>query len=208
MGSYKNQIAFIGIISIATVAILITLSWMTMNGSLASGGEVNVITQSWDVDFTTDYNKNWDGITKIYNESNGSVVENIFNPLSITDNRTVSGTIDSLTSVGDTVTYKWYISNFGTFDASVYLTNSEITLDCYSKDERISKEETQMYCDNSLSKSIKIDDIVPDNKSTIRVNRGTYKEVVLTISYDNYSKIDASGINIYIEPITLSASQV
>lgn len=208
MGSYKNQIAFIGIISIATVAILITLSWMTMNGSLASGGEVNVITQSWDVDFTTDYNKNWDGITKIYNESNGSVVENIFNPLSITDNRTVSGTIDSLTSVGDTVTYKWYISNFGTFDASVYLTNSEITLDCYSKDERINKEEAQMYCDNSLSKSIKIDDIVPDNKGTIRVNRGTYKEVVLIISYDNYSKIDASGINIYIEPITLSASQV
>ena len=208
MGSYKNQIAFIGIISIATVAILITLSWMTMNGSLASGGEVNVITQSWDVDFTTDYNKNWNGITKIYNESNGSVVENIFNPLSITDNRTVSGTIDSLTSVGDTVTYKWYISNFGTFDANVYLTNSEITLDCYSKDERFSKEEAQMYCDNSLSKSIKIDDIVPDNKSTIRVNRGTYKEVVLTVSYDNYSKIDASGINIYIEPITLSASQV
>lgn len=208
MGSYKNQIAFIGIISIATVAILITLSWMTMNGSLASGGEVNVITQSWDVDFTTDYNKNWDGITKIYNESNGSVVENIFNPLSITDNRTVSGTIDSLTSVGDTVIYKWYISNFGTFDANVYLTNSEITLDCYSKDERISKEEAQMYCDNSLSKSIKIDDIVPDNKSTIRVNRGTYKEVVLTISYDNYSKIDASSINIYIEPIAFSASQV
>ena len=208
MGSYKNQIAFIGIISIATVAILITLSWMTMNGSLASGGEVNVITQSWDVDFTTDYNKNWNGITKIYNESNGSVVENIFNPLSIIDNRTVSGTIDSLTSVGDTVTYKWYISNFGTFDANVYLTNSEITLVCYSKDEKFSKEEVQMYCDNSLSKSIKIDDIVPDNKNTIRVNRGTYKEVVLTVSYDNYSKIDASGINIYIEPITLSASQV
>lgn len=208
MGSYKNQIAFIGIISIATVAILITLSWMTMNGSLASGGEVNVITQSWDVDFTTDYNKNWDGITKIYNESNGSVVENILNPLSITDNRTVSGTIDLLTSVGDTVTYKWYISNFGTFDANVYLTNSEIKLDCYSKDERVSKEEAQTYCDNSLSKSIKIDDIVPDNKSTIRVNRGTYKEVVLTINYENYSKIDASGINIYIEPITLSASQV
>ena len=122
MGNIKNQIAIVGILTIAAVTVIITVAWATFNSTLSLEANVGVTVSKWDIEFTTNHDVNWNDVQVINGYTRGQATTNSNNPLVIDSKKTINGSVGNFVEVGDEITYNWYLVNFGTFNSNASLT--------------------------------------------------------------------------------------
>ena len=219
MGNIKNQMAVVGILTIAAVTVIITVAWATFNSTLSLEDNVDVTVSKWDIEFTTNHDSEWNGVQVINGYTRGQATINSNNPLVIDSKKTINGSVGNFVEVGDEITYNWYLVNFGTFNANASLTGlldnptdgNNVKLVCTSKDtNKISNDQAQEICDNSIYARV---DVLDTNNApvfvlTSKYGNSSYRKVVLDIKYVENSNYDLSNIDIVINTISFSSTQV
>lgn len=223
MGNIKNQIAIVGILTIAAVTVIITVAWATFNSTLSLEDNVDVTVSKWDIEFTTNHDVNWNDVQVINGYTRGQATTNSNNPLVIDSNKTINGSVGNFVEVGDEITYNWYLVNFGTFNSNASITGlldetinmnevvKNVKLICTSKDtNKISNDQAQEICDNSIYARV---DVLDTNNApvfvlTSKYGNSSYRKVVLDIKYVENSNYDLSNIDIVINTISFSSTQV
>ena len=223
MGNIKNQMAVVGILTIAAVTVIITVAWATFNSTLSLEDNVDVTVSKWDIEFTTNHDVNWNGIQVINGYTRGQATTNSNNPLVIDSKKTINGSVGNFVEVGDEITYNWYLVNFGTFNSNASITGlldetinmnegvKNVKLICTSKDiNKISNDEAQEICDNSIYARV---DVLDTNNApvfvlTSKYGNSSYRKVVLDIKYVENGNYDLSNIDILINTISFSSTQV
>ena len=223
MGNIKNQMAVVGILTIAAVTVIITVAWATFNSTLSLEDNVDVTVSKWDIEFTTNHDVNWNDVQVINGYTRGQATTNSNNPLIIDSKKTINGSVGNFVEVGDEITYNWYLVNFGTFNSNASITGlldetinmnegvKNVKLICTSKDtNKISNDQAQEICDNSIYARV---DVLDTNNApvfvlTSKYGNSSYRKVVLDIKYVENSNYDLSNIDIVINTISFSSTQV
>ena len=223
MGNIKNQMAVVGILTIAAVTVIITVAWATFNSTLSLEDNVDVTVSKWDIEFTTNHDVNWNDVQVINGYTRGQATINSNNPLVIDSKKTINGSVGNFVEVGDEITYNWYLVNFGTFNSNASITGlldetinmnedfKNVKLICTSKDtNKISNDQAQEICDNSIYARV---DVLDTNNApvfvlTSKYGNSSYRKVVLDIKYVENSNYDLSNIDILINTISFSSTQV
>lgn len=223
MGNIKNQMAVVGILTIAAVTVIITVAWAAFNSTLSLEDNVDITVSKWDIEFTTNHDVNWNDVQVINGYTRGQATINSNNPLVIDSKKTINGSVGNFVEVGDEITYNWYLVNFGTFNSNASITGlldetfnmnegvKNVKLICTSKDlNNISNDQAQEICDNSIYARV---DVLDTNNApvfvlTSKYGNSSYRKVVLDIKYVENSNYDLSNIDIVINTISFSSTQV
>ena len=81
MGNIKNQMAVVGILTIAAVTVIITVAWAAFNSTLSLEDNVDITVSKWDIEFTTNHDVNWNDVQVINGYTRGQATINSNNPL-------------------------------------------------------------------------------------------------------------------------------
>ncbi len=117
----------LGIVIMCAVFAFITIAWAAFSTSLTIGGTASVNKQSWQIDFTTTIDSDFDTVNSgsaiplVGTVASGTqaVADTSASRFRISSADTVEGTIGQFNVGGDKITYTWYAQNFGTFPADV-----------------------------------------------------------------------------------------
>lgn len=116
----------LGIVIMCAVFAFITIAWATFNSTLTISGTAKINAVSWKVEFTDTINTAVSGATTLTGTvaDGTSAVLPTSGALAIqSGGLTISGAVGELNREGDKITYKWYIQNFGNFNADITSSN-------------------------------------------------------------------------------------
>ena len=191
----------LGIVIMCAVFAFITVAWAALSSTLTINGTATVAASSWKVEFSDTANALM-GSTGVTCTSTNS---NALCPVSLPTLTTSAfggsysspSNLGTLNTVGDTITYSWYIANDGSFDAYIngvtgVDNEGNVSITC-TADGVDSTEQgiIDTFCSNAIKATLKVNNQAPSSYTKIDKKTGstTTIPVVLEIKYDSLENV-------------------
>ena len=194
----------LGIVIMCAVFAFITIAWATFNSTLTINGTATINKQSWKIQFTNTVDSTISSDTYLTGTKSGLAE---LPGSSDTDRFKISSTalqaggkIGSFNAADDEIVYTWYIQNYGTFDANITHSDTDIiatttkpsggninvtcavaTGDTWTAGAAADMTTVQAWCDNHVKATLSVDlyanasdpALVPNSSFTKAISKAT-----------------------------------
>lgn len=191
----------LGIVIMCAVFAFITVAWAALSSTLTINGTATVAASSWKVEFSDTANAlmGSTGVTCTSTNSNALCPGPLptLTTSAFGDSYSSPSDLGTLNTVGDTITYTWYIANDGSFDAYIngvtgVDNEGNVSITCTANGVDATEQGIiNTFCSNAIKATLKVNNQAPSSYTKIdkKTDSTTTVPVVLEIKYDSLENV-------------------